>query len=78
MINLQAGPERSVAATKTYTAELMAVALINAVLSDDPTNLAALSAVPEAEAKTLELAPQVRNVAERYRFADRLVVLGRS
>jgi glutamine---fructose-6-phosphate transaminase (isomerizing) len=77
VINLQAGPERSVAATKTYTAEVMAVALINAVLSADPANLAALAAVPEAAAKTLELAPQVRSVAERYRFADRLVVLGR-
>jgi glutamine---fructose-6-phosphate transaminase (isomerizing) len=77
VLSLHAGPERSVAATKTYTAEVMAVALINAVLSGDPANLAALSTVPEAAAKTLDLAPEVKRVAERYRFADRLVVLGR-
>ena len=77
VISLHAGPERSVAATKTYTAELMAVALINAVLSGAPANLEALSAVAEAAAQTLELAPQVKRVAERYRFVDRLVVLGR-
>ena len=39
--------------------------------------LEALSAVPDAAARTLELAPEVVHIAERYRFMDRCVVLGR-
>ncbi len=77
VLQLHAGAERSVAATKTYTAQLAAVALLNAVLSGDPANLAALQAIPAAVQHTLKLADQVRRYAERYRFADRCVVLGR-
>jgi glutamine---fructose-6-phosphate transaminase (isomerizing) len=77
LIELHAGPERSVAATKTYTAQLAAIALLNAALSGDPAHLEALAAVPEAAAQTLGLADQVKRIAERYRFADHCVVLGR-
>jgi glucosamine--fructose-6-phosphate aminotransferase (isomerizing) len=77
VLALHAGPELSVAATKTYTAQLAAVALLNVALSDDPSLLSALQAVPEAMQSALDLAPQVARVAERYRYTDRLVVLGR-
>jgi glutamine---fructose-6-phosphate transaminase (isomerizing) len=77
VLSLQAGDERSVAATKTYTAELAAVALLNAALSADSGHLAALAAVPSTATRTLGLATEVARVAERYRFVDRLVVLGR-
>ncbi len=77
VLALHAGAERSVAATKTYTAQLAAVALVNALLSDDPAILAELQRVPEVARRTLELAPQVQRIAERYRFIDRCVVLGR-
>ncbi|HEX9116395.1 MAG TPA: SIS domain-containing protein [Anaerolineae bacterium] len=77
VIELHAGAERSVAATKTYTAELAAMALLNAELSADRAHLQALSAVPEAARQTLALAPEVARIAQRYRFIDRLVVLGR-
>jgi glucosamine--fructose-6-phosphate aminotransferase (isomerizing) len=77
VLALQAGPERSVAATKTYTAELAAIALLSAALSGDPAQRAALTAVPDAASRTLALAPDVARIAERYRFADRCVVLGR-
>jgi glutamine---fructose-6-phosphate transaminase (isomerizing) len=77
VLELHAGPELSVAATKTYTAQLAAVALLNVALRDDPALLASLKVVPEAMRRALELAPQVARLAERYRFADRLVVLGR-
>ena len=33
MLDLQAGPERAVAATKTYTAELMALACLSTAMS---------------------------------------------
>ncbi len=74
---LNAGSERSVAATKTYTAQVAAIALLNAVLSGDADALAELQRAPEAARLTLQLAGQVARVAERYRFADRCVVLGR-
>jgi glucosamine--fructose-6-phosphate aminotransferase (isomerizing) len=77
LIELHAGPEQSVAATKTYTAQLAAIALLSAVLSGDPAHLQALQAVPEAAQQTLALSAQVQRIAERYRFADRCVVLGR-
>jgi glucosamine--fructose-6-phosphate aminotransferase (isomerizing) len=77
VLALHAGPELSVAATKTYTAQLAAVALLNAVLNGDSTLMSALRTVPDAMRSALELAPQVARIAERYRFTDRLVVLGR-
>jgi glutamine---fructose-6-phosphate transaminase (isomerizing) len=77
VLALHAGDERSVAATKTYTAQLAAVALLNVTLKGDPALLAVLKAAPDAMRRALELAPQVTRIAERYRFTDRLVVLGR-
>jgi glucosamine--fructose-6-phosphate aminotransferase (isomerizing) len=77
VLALHAGPELSVAATKTYTAQLAAVALLNAALSGDTGFLTALRAAPAAMRSALELAPEVARIAERYRFTDRLVVLGR-
>jgi glucosamine--fructose-6-phosphate aminotransferase (isomerizing) len=77
ILALHAGEERSVAATKTYTAQLAAVALINVALKGEPGLLSALKAAPDAMRQALDLAPEVRRIAERYRFIDRLVVLGR-
>ena len=47
-INLHAGAERSVAATKTYTAELVTMAALAACLSGDPARLDELRRLPEA------------------------------
>lgn len=77
VLTLHAGSERSVAATKTYTAQLAAIALLSSALSDDAAQRASLAAVPEAVSRTLTLVPEVTRIAERYRFADRCVVLGR-
>src|SRR3954447_22167962 len=64
-VDILAGPERAVAATKTYTAQLLALHLL--LGSDDVT------AVPEAAARTLENAAAAYAAAERFRFGDRLV-----
>jgi glucosamine--fructose-6-phosphate aminotransferase (isomerizing) len=45
-IDLCAGPERAIAATKTYTSELLAI-MLSASPADDPTDRAALAALPE-------------------------------
>jgi glucosamine--fructose-6-phosphate aminotransferase (isomerizing) len=49
LLDLAAGPEESVAATKTYTASLLAVALLAVALGDDPAGgLDDLARVPDA------------------------------
>jgi glutamine---fructose-6-phosphate transaminase (isomerizing) len=77
VINLQAGEERAVAATKTYTAELAAVALISASLSQSDEQHHALRAIPEAVAASLAMNESIAAVAPRYRYMQRCVVIGR-
>lgn len=76
VVNLQAGPERSVAATKTYTGELMAIALLSATLADDASRLAALRQIPDTVATILADTPMTQIVL-RYRFMRVCVVIGR-
>ena len=77
-IGLAAGPERAVAATKTYTAALLALLLLVEGMrtGDGAVQPAGLAALPELAAATLGSdAPAA--ASERYRFANRLVVTGR-
>jgi glucosamine--fructose-6-phosphate aminotransferase (isomerizing) len=76
-LNLRAGPERSVAATKTYTASLTALGMLAASLADDATRLSELAGLPEAVAQALSLDEASQAAANRWRFADRCVVVGR-
>jgi glucosamine--fructose-6-phosphate aminotransferase (isomerizing) len=76
-LNLHAGPERSVAATKTYTASLTALAMLAVSLGEDTNRLAELDGLPEAVAQTLALDKTAQATANRWRFADRCVVVGR-
>jgi glutamine---fructose-6-phosphate transaminase (isomerizing) len=76
-IDLGAGPELAVAATKTYTTELLAIACLSAALSRDPADAAALAAVPDALAEALALEPDVESMARDQAAADRLLVLAR-
>lgn len=77
VIPLHAGPERAVAATKTYTASLAALALISALLADDAAQVDQLRAVPGLMTRTLaELAPVLAKF-ERYRYMSRCAVIGR-
>ncbi|MFL5661689.1 MAG: SIS domain-containing protein [Ktedonobacteraceae bacterium] len=77
VIELNAGPERSVAATKTYTAQLAVMALFAAIWSGDQARLAELHALPAALTATLQGATSIALHAERYRYMDRCVVIGR-
>jgi len=77
VIELHAGAERSVAATKTYTAQLAVMALLAAALSGKAERLAELRAVPEAVAAALAVAPEIARRAERYRYMQQCVILGR-
>lgn len=76
-IALGAGPERAIAATKTYTAELLAIALLSAALADDPADRAALAAIPETMALVLALEPDIERIARDQAGADRALVIAR-
>jgi glucosamine--fructose-6-phosphate aminotransferase (isomerizing) len=77
VVALEAGAERAVAATKTYTSELLVIAMLSARLAGDPELLAALEDVPEATAATLETGEAIAAIAPRYRYMERCVVIGR-
>lgn len=77
VIDLGAGPERAVAATKTYTAELGAIALLGAYLAGEADMLAALQSIPEAMASVLDMEGDIARIAPRYRYMERSVVIGR-
>jgi glutamine---fructose-6-phosphate transaminase (isomerizing) len=76
-IDLGAGPELAVAATKTYTTELLAIAALSAALSGDSADGVALAAVPDAMGSALELETAVESMARDQARADRLLVLAR-
>ena len=77
VLPLGAGRERAVAATKTYTAQLAALALLAVQLAGDAQRLAELQSVPEAVEETMTLEMQIARAAQRYAYATECVVLGR-
>ncbi len=77
VIELHAGPERSVAATKTYTAQLTVMALLAATWNGGADRLAELQTIPDALARTLAGVPELPRQAERYRYMEQCVVIGR-
>src|SRR5215212_2889289 len=77
VIELHAGPERSVAATKTYTAQLTVMALLAATWSGQAERLAELQQLSKALEATLAAAGDVARRAERYRYMDQCVVISR-
>ncbi len=77
VIPLHAGIERSIAATKTYTSQLMALALLAAHMGEEKALLQELQEVPAAVSQTLSLAAHIASIADRYRYMDACVVIGR-
>jgi glucosamine--fructose-6-phosphate aminotransferase (isomerizing) len=76
-IALGAGPELAVAATKTYTAELLAIALLSAALADDDADRAAVAAIPETLARALTLEPEIERIAADQSGVNRTLVIAR-
>ncbi len=80
-VDIAAGHERAVAATKTYTAELLALLmLVEGIRGGDGAlpadERAALDLLPELAARTLADETPAQ-LAPRYRFAAQLVTTGR-
>jgi glutamine---fructose-6-phosphate transaminase (isomerizing) len=77
VIDIQAGVEKAVAATKTYTAELMALAMLSVELGDDNQRRDELNQVPGWMEQILTQTDHIKNIAQRYLFMERCAVLGR-
>ena len=76
VVLVRAGREKSVAATKTYTGQLLAMYMLAYALGA-PVSLDELRAMPEAVAGALTLESEIREKAGRYRFMENAVVVGR-
>ncbi|MCO6509416.1 MAG: SIS domain-containing protein [Aridibacter famidurans] len=72
---IHAGKERSVAATKTYTGQLLHFYLLANALNPDVS--ISLEKLPEYASNALELEPSVAELAGRYAFMENCVVVGR-
>ncbi len=89
VIDLHAGLERSVAATKTYTSELMAIAMLSASLlsirslsihpldASDRRLMADLGKIPDIISETLSMEASIAEIVPRYRYMRDCVVIGR-
>ncbi len=77
IIDIQAGVEKAVAATKTYTAELMAIAMLSAALEEKEESWKQLGNIPNWISQILTLDAEIDRIAQRYRFMELCVVLGR-
>ncbi|MDT0307774.1 SIS domain-containing protein [Streptomyces sp. DSM 44917] len=75
-IDVLAGPERALPATKTYTAELLALHLFVAALRG-ADGVRAARPLPDLAERVLAREAEVRQLAARYRFAQRMVLTSR-
>ena len=76
-LHLMAGEEVSIAATKTYTAQLTAVAMLVAALSDGDELHGDLSHLPGHVERALTLSESIPSWIERYRYMDHFAAIGR-
>ena len=79
VVDLAAGPELAIAATKTYSTSLLALARVSVALTDDADGAArdALDRTPAWLEAALALEPQIEALAAEVAAADRCVIVGR-
>lgn len=74
MLLIHAGRERSVAATKTYTGQMLHFYMLAAALGDKHLDY---NKIPDLAQKALELRPEIEKLIQRYVFMENCVVVGR-
>lgn len=77
IINLSAGEEISLAATKTYTSQLTCLALLSTALNPSDVFLRDLAELPQQVAETFTLEKQIKTLVERYRYMTHCAIIGR-
>ena len=73
----EAGTEKSVAATKTYTTSLAAFYLLSQALAGNEAGPDNLLNCSEAMRKTLVMDSMIKDRAERYKYADSTIAISR-
>ncbi len=76
LLLMHGGRERSVAATKTFTGQMMLFHMLASALSGRARS-SNYEAIPELAARALEHKERIRQLAERYVFMENCVVVGR-
>jgi glucosamine--fructose-6-phosphate aminotransferase (isomerizing) len=76
-LDLAAGPEMAVAATKSYTSQLLAIAAVSAAMARDQALVTALAAVAPAVGQIIDRAEDLRRAALALSGESRCVVIGR-
>jgi glucosamine--fructose-6-phosphate aminotransferase (isomerizing) len=76
-INLHAGAEKAVAATKTYSTSLMALAMLSSALAQDESRFETLARVPGWIDQVIRNRDWTMDSAERYTYVDYCVVASR-
>ncbi len=71
---IHAGREKSVAATKTYTGQMLHFYMLAAALSNRRIEF---ERIPHFASLALELTPQVEEIVRRYAFMENCVIVGR-
>lgn len=71
---IHAGREKSVAATKTYTGQMLHFYMLASVVGDKRIDY---HKIPDFTSKALELKVQVEELVQRYAFMENCVVVGR-
>ncbi|MCL7382043.1 SIS domain-containing protein [Streptomyces sp. 35G-GA-8] len=74
-LDVLAGPERALPATKSYTASLLTLYLFAEALGG--RDGAAAGRLPDLADRVLARTDEVRTLASRYRFAERMVIISR-
>ena len=71
---IHAGREKSVAATKTYTGQMLHFYMLAAALGNQRLDY---HKIPDYAAQALKLQPEVEQLVQRYAFMENCVVVGR-
>jgi len=76
-IDMNVGVEEAVAATKTFTAEILLLELLAAFLGKRDDIINELSMIDEIIKKTLELEEKIKNEVVKFRYVSECFILGR-
>ncbi|WP_420628917.1 SIS domain-containing protein [Candidatus Leptofilum sp.] len=77
VINIHAGIETAVAATKTYTSQLLAIAMLSAAWNQSDAQFGLIEQLGEWGTAVLAHDEKIAQLAQRYRYMTQCVVLGR-
>lgn len=77
VIDIRAGVEKAVAATKSYTAQLLSIAMLSTALAGDDQRWDELQLLPGYMREVLALEPRISQAVMRYYYMEKCVVLGR-